>query len=53
MEMNGQIQAPAALLRAESPCINCIGDSVGPTAGLDAVEKIIGFLGIEPGPSNP
>jgi hypothetical protein len=43
MEMSGQLQTPAALhLR-----IYCIGGSVGPTAGLDAVEKILGFLEIE------
>jgi hypothetical protein len=41
MEVSGQLLAPAALTFGEKvPGTHCIGGSVGPRSGLDAVEKI-------------
>jgi hypothetical protein len=56
MEATVQLHALAALPpRKEPPVTHWIGGSVGPRAGLDAVEKkkILPLPGFEPRPSNP
>jgi hypothetical protein len=50
MQMNGQLYTPAALPLGKEPAgIHWIGGWVGPTAGLDTVEKreILPLPGIE------
>jgi hypothetical protein len=50
MEMSGELHAQAALPRGKPHIMRCFGGSVGPKAGLDAVEKknIFSLPGIEP-----
>jgi hypothetical protein len=39
MEVSGQIQAPAAIIRGKDPDTRWTEDWVGPSAGPDAEEK--------------
>jgi hypothetical protein len=48
MKVSGQMHVPAALPMGKSPPVPIIQK-----AGLDAVEKILLLLGIEPLPSSP
>ena len=53
MGLGGQRHAPAALPPGKRPGTHCIGDSVGPRAGLDRCGKSRSHRDSIPGPSSP
>jgi hypothetical protein len=53
MGVCGQLHAPAALPPGKRPSTHCIGDWVGPRAGLDGCEKPHTLRDSIPEPSSP
>ena len=53
MGVGGQRHTPAALSPGKRPGTHCVGDWVGPGAGLDVREKSRQNRDSIPGPSSP